>query len=385
MKHPNCVSARRCRQIVYDKLGIARNYNTWRIFNRYGYEPSFDLLATTGGGTLFPPDILKISDDDIWYIGKFSTADDIFLKYKMDQLNIPVSFVMDIDNPSSYKEQEVSTGADALCFVNTQNENLNNTYIKLANIRRRKANFEKIVVSMTSWKGRIGNVPNVVRRIYNNTIIPDVFVLNLSEEEFQNMENDLPRDLLELRQTYRTFEINWVGRNTKPYKKLIPTLAEYPDDIIITVDDDIEYPTNFIENLYYEFLRGSKRHPITSGDNMWWNACYSHLGGGSLVKKEMFGPYLDDMYHNLYIKHPEQFKFSDPIITYSMLLNGRRYRMTKNMNMSLIRHRNHRNTGSLSKLGTREYTQYLRNEHRLIQKYIHDKYHVYVENIVLHG
>ena len=101
-KHPDCVSARRCRQITYDKLGIAKNYNTWRLFNKYGYEPSFDLLATTGGGTLFPPDILKISNNDIWLIGKFKTADDIFLKYKMDQLNIPVSFVIDQDNVSSF-------------------------------------------------------------------------------------------------------------------------------------------------------------------------------------------------------------------------------------------------------------------------------------------
>lgn len=115
---------------------------------------------------------------------------------------------------------------------------------------------------------------------------------------------------------------------------------------------------------------------------MWWNSCYSHLGGAALVKNEMFGRYLDDMYQNLYLKHPEQFKFSDPLITYAMILNGRRYRMTKNMNMSLVRKKTHKNCGSMSNIGSDEYKRYLKKEHDLIQKYIHDAYHVYIENMV---
>jgi len=50
----NCVSARRCRRIVYDSFGLAANYGRWKL-QLTPCRPSFDLLATTGGGTLIPP------------------------------------------------------------------------------------------------------------------------------------------------------------------------------------------------------------------------------------------------------------------------------------------------------------------------------------------
>ncbi|MDR1554422.1 MAG: hypothetical protein LBS39_00155, partial [Campylobacteraceae bacterium] len=43
--------------------------------------------------------------------------------------------------------------------------------------------------------------------------------------------------------------------NLKPYNKLIPTLKEYPNSIIITVDDDIYYPKNMLEKLYQAYQK----------------------------------------------------------------------------------------------------------------------------------
>ena len=50
--------------------------------------------------------------------------------------------------------------------------------------------------------------------------------------------------------------IKWC-KNIKSYKKLIPALQEYSNDIIITADDDIYYPENWLKILY----ETHKQHP----------------------------------------------------------------------------------------------------------------------------
>ncbi len=52
-------------------------------------------------------------------------------------------------------------------------------------------------------------------------------------------------------------------------KKLIPTLELYPNDVIVTADDDIFYPPHWLESLYTSYLENSnyihvhRAHKIT--------------------------------------------------------------------------------------------------------------------------
>ena len=39
------------------------------------------------------------------------------------------------------------------------------------------------------------------------------------------------------------------NKNTNVFKKLIPIIDKYRDDLIITTDDDILYPKDLIENV----------------------------------------------------------------------------------------------------------------------------------------
>ena len=71
-------------------------------------------------------------------------------------------------------------------------------------------------------------------------------VLYLAKEEFPRREKNLPRELLALKSD--RFEIRWT-KNVRPYKKLIPALRDFPDDIIITFDDDIFYHAEVIARL----------------------------------------------------------------------------------------------------------------------------------------
>ena len=43
---------------------------------------------------------------------------------------------------------------------------------------------EQLIVSLTTWKPRIGNIPAVLDSIYAQTLPPDKVVLNLSYDEF---------------------------------------------------------------------------------------------------------------------------------------------------------------------------------------------------------
>lgn len=44
-------------------------------------------------------------------------------------------------------------------------------------------------------------------------------------------------------------------KNLKSYKKIIPTIIAYPDSSIITIDDDVIYPHDFIERMVVEYRK----------------------------------------------------------------------------------------------------------------------------------
>lgn len=183
-------------------------------------------------------------------------------------------------------------------LVNSIVRNLNvyttKLLIKILNItnyiKDNKANDEFIIVSMTSWKKRIGNVDKVVRTILDNSLVPDKIVCNLSTDEFPLREMELPKSLLELRDN-TVFEINWVKENTKAFKKFIPILKKYPNDVIITIDDDFLYPNDFIETFYKRHLE--KPHTPLSGNNVIIDYANFHCGCASLVKSIYFGKYIE--------------------------------------------------------------------------------------------
>jgi hypothetical protein len=151
-----------------------------------------------------------------------------------------------------------------------------------------------VVVTMTSWVKRIGNVKHVVESVMNNTIKPDRLYLNLSLTEFHGIE--LPEDLVEYFNSDERLIINWVdGENTKSMKKVFPILEFLDDDdIIINIDDDALLPNVFIESRCDDFK--IKNAPITSCNNPKYHYIDKELkiwscGSGSLFQKKMLKGY----------------------------------------------------------------------------------------------
>ncbi|MGL5902329.1 MAG: hypothetical protein ACRCZO_06530 [Cetobacterium sp.] len=150
----------------------------------------------------------------------------------------------------------------------------------LNNILSYKENEEQqIIVSLTTYNKRIYDVHLTIESLFRQTVMPNKIVLWLAEDEF-NLEN-IPYMLKKLQK--KGLEIGFC-KDLKSYKKLIPTLKRYPNDIIITTDDDIIYPYDFIENLYKEYLKDNqciyfyRGHKITFNKNKTINKYDNWIG-----------------------------------------------------------------------------------------------------------
>ena len=113
----------------------------------------------------------------------------------------------------------------------------------------------ELIVSLTSYPDRIPYIHKTINTLLNQTLKPDRLILWLADSQFPNKEEDLPQNLLKLIDL--GLEIRWC-EDLRSYKKLIPALKEFPNDIIVTADDDLYYTPDWLESLYCEYLKNPK-------------------------------------------------------------------------------------------------------------------------------
>lgn len=111
-----------------------------------------------------------------------------------------------------------------------------------------------LIVSLTSFPLRIDKVWLVIESILRQTLLPEKIILWLSKEQFQDI-NALPDNLLKLRGDI--FEIRLVDGDLRSYKKYIYAFQEYPDSLIVTIDDDLFYSHDMLEKL----VKAHEKHP----------------------------------------------------------------------------------------------------------------------------
>jgi hypothetical protein len=110
-----------------------------------------------------------------------------------------------------------------------------------------------VVVSFTSYPGRIHSAARVAHRLLDQTVKPDRILLWLTEQQFP--ERQVPQQFQDLQELGLT--ICWARDSLKAHTKYFFTMAEFPSATVITVDDDVVYPRDLIEVL----LRAHTRHP----------------------------------------------------------------------------------------------------------------------------
>ncbi|MCI8891515.1 MAG: glycosyltransferase [Eubacterium sp.] len=106
---------------------------------------------------------------------------------------------------------------------------------------------QKVIVSLTSYKGRLYDIHYAIYSLLCQTFKPDQVVLWLGEEDYPNGDRDLPHSLYRLKKNGLSI---YYRKDRGSYTKLVYALREYPDDIIVTADDDIFYPENWLKKLY---------------------------------------------------------------------------------------------------------------------------------------
>ena len=269
-------------------------------------------------------------------------------------------------------------------FFEISNKIFNKSFKILKNVNDIIKIKEKVIITMTSWKKRIKKSNKALEILLANTYIPNKVILNLAIEEFPKKNKELPKNILNLLK-FKNFEIFWVKKNNNVFKKLIPTLNRFKNDLIITTDDDILYPFDFIENILKFYIKNGSNKPMSFGSKYSdWKIgklkINSHYGAGSIVKYEYFKEKLNELYkettENLINRKIKC--YDDLLYTYAAILNGYKYLRVNEYNIKIYVDKSIPLGYPFSKKNQKA----LNNYHKVIRKYIFNKYNITFENLI---
>ena len=107
----------------------------------------------------------------------------------------------------------------------------------------------RVIVSMTSYPGRITNVGKAIFFLLKKqTLPPDEIHLWLAEPEFPNKENDLPKDLVAILDADNVY-LHWLPQNTFVHKRHEIFKQTTDDDCVFLIDDDVRYASDLIQRV----------------------------------------------------------------------------------------------------------------------------------------
>jgi hypothetical protein len=136
-----------------------------------------------------------------------------------------------------------------LYFILTKHKVNNRLKVSLSNDRR-------TIVALTTFPARINRLWLVIETLLRQTCKPDKIILWLSTEQFSSLDQ-LPQNLQVLQE--RGLEIRFCNGDLRSHKKYFYAMQEFPNDYILTVDDDVFYHSGLIEKL----LDLNRRYPDT--------------------------------------------------------------------------------------------------------------------------
>lgn len=106
---------------------------------------------------------------------------------------------------------------------------------------------QQVIVSMTSFPPAIKCAQQAIVSLLNGSVLPDKIILYVTMSQFA--EGEMPEGLLALANDNPVFEIRNYDHDIRSYRKLIPALLDFPDAVIVTVDDDVYYHKHMLKDL----------------------------------------------------------------------------------------------------------------------------------------
>lgn len=129
-------------------------------------------------------------------------------------------------------------------------------FAKPLNLKAQRGDF---IASLTTFPDRIDILKYTLHSIFSQSLLAKQVVLVLSTSEFMESyklekidESILPSEILAFKNY--GLEIMWVRQNLYQYNKIIPILEAFPQENIITFDDDIYYDKETFATLYNAHL-----------------------------------------------------------------------------------------------------------------------------------
>ncbi len=174
-------------------------------------------------------------------------------------------------------------------------------------------NTVPIIVSMTSFPARIQKVWITIESMLRQENAPEKIILWLSRNQFQKELEDLPSELVE--QQSRGLTIRFVDGDIRSHKKYYFAFKEFPDKYILTIDDDLLFPSTFVEDTYQCALRHPKSIIAHFGSVFQWKSDIDYFekihrrvepeetgrhlffgsGGGTLFPPNKLAPIMDNI------------------------------------------------------------------------------------------
>ena len=106
----------------------------------------------------------------------------------------------------------------------------------------------RLIVSVASYGPRISSIVPMIDSVRAQTMCPERFFLWLPSRDFPHGVRSLPPEVIcALRDA--DVEPRFVERDLGPHNKYYWTMQAFPESTVITLDDDIRYPSDLIERL----------------------------------------------------------------------------------------------------------------------------------------
>lgn len=153
------------------------------------------------------------------------------------------------------------------------------------------------IVSLTSFPGRINEVWITIETILRQSFKPDKIILWLAESQFPDKK--IPDSLNSLLK--RGLTIEFCKEDLRSHKKYFYAFEQYPDDYIITLDDDLYYDRDLLLNLvklrkqFPTAVSTNRAHTITFSGNkilpyrQWKHNVTNNIPSHQLVQTGGFG------------------------------------------------------------------------------------------------
>ena len=114
---------------------------------------------------------------------------------------------------------------------------------------------KQIIVSLTSFPVALPFAAKAIQSILDGSVLPDKVVLYLTAKQFPS--GKIPSNIKALLSANSILEVRFCNKIIRSYTKLIPAIKDFPNEIIVTIDDDVRYHKNMLKYL----LSRHKKYP----------------------------------------------------------------------------------------------------------------------------